>query len=420
MEEKSGREEKSPELSQKAARLASEIAALVSEQNSVRSHLSRAQPGSEKRKGFVKTLRALTARQTSAVRKIQRVRAKQQRIASVLRSPPKKTWKSTCFGHDDRLEDQTIGPLYDEPLSEQKYKESVRVQLPKAPFMQCYRRKALRKVFRHPAMHNWVQNPLAERMVEEGYGGMPGTIRYYNLPIKGSNVWVTSAVKKALLSRAVSVVYLRVAHANARIGNAKGTFGRGRHHGQLPGFTVYDLAGTSSQTTRSRSLSSGSSAKTMSWSSSPEGARVSTFQAAPVGRRTPRTRTRSSSGSRTPSARRRTPRSRSRSRSPSARRTPRSGSFRPGDSEVENDEQFVARSNRLRRSVLDLSVILEDFTEFGAAQLWRTRSLLLAARREAMLAAQALPDTEQFLGLHELARDTIHAADDMIGRENLQ
>lgn len=109
----------------------------------------------------------------------------------------------------------------------------------------CYSKMyVVGQIQNQPDMRQWVQNPDANPMDGEGYGGMPSGVA--TRVVKIDTYWVrrNSPGVVALLDDGSAVTKFQASSiaTRQRIGNAAGTFGISQLHGQLPGVTIYDLA----------------------------------------------------------------------------------------------------------------------------------------------------------------------------------
>ena len=101
----------------------------------------------------------------------------------------------------------------------------------------CYERQNLTDFMITHIFADWVSKP-GETLDTSGYGGKPGGKRFYRT-INGNFVDAESFY--SLNDPSAREYILEPKILNQRVGNRKGTFGRGQHHGQLPGFTIFYL-----------------------------------------------------------------------------------------------------------------------------------------------------------------------------------
>lgn len=131
--------------------------------------------------------------------------------------------------------------LYGDPWTEINVDDVVSIQYPNEPHFVCYKRDDLIHFMEQDdsIMFNWVQNPEANPMNDEGYGGMPGNICYRRE--LNYNRYITSKSYEYLKDHPEVKVYKAVHLGRKRIGNWRGTFGVGEKHGQIPGEDAYKL-----------------------------------------------------------------------------------------------------------------------------------------------------------------------------------
>ena len=107
----------------------------------------------------------------------------------------------------------------------------------------CYLKKDLLKLLNTKTpLALWVKRHDALSIDVSGHGGQPSLDprdRVYILPADGT---VINQAGFELLNQSTSQKFqLAPILENQRIGNLRGSFGESQHHGQLPGFTIYDL-----------------------------------------------------------------------------------------------------------------------------------------------------------------------------------
>nr|QBK92455.1 MAG: regulator of chromosome condensation protein [Pithovirus LCPAC401] len=154
-------------------------------------------------------------------------------------------WYDECSNESD--------PILLEKLSDLDENDIIRVFLGDSEKGECYVKHGLRKHWRNQnlIMRNWIRTDRNIPIEETGYGGKPGTIRYYKLPLSGS--WVTeSTVNK--LSKLINVIRLRIRNKNQLIGNRFGTFGVSEIHGQFPGEDIWEPKPSYSQEERKEGM----------------------------------------------------------------------------------------------------------------------------------------------------------------------
>ncbi len=132
--------------------------------------------------------------------------------------------------------------MYVDPVAEEKDPDRVVTvilhrrddlgRLKLSPKGECYVREELRAyLLSQVPMRNWVGAP--DPM---GYGGRPGSKKFYRLPTQG---WITENVARSIMQLDHKKIVLTMLSKSQRIGNPRGTFGTSQLHGQLPGVPIY-------------------------------------------------------------------------------------------------------------------------------------------------------------------------------------
>ncbi len=101
----------------------------------------------------------------------------------------------------------------------------------------CYERQNMIQFMGMNIFADWVPRP-GETLDVSGYGGGPGKKRFYRTI---ANNFVDLASFHLLHDPSTREYILEPKLLNQRVGNLKGKFRRGGHHGQLPGFPIYSL-----------------------------------------------------------------------------------------------------------------------------------------------------------------------------------
>ena len=136
--------------------------------------------------------------------------------------------EGACGGnHRDMVTLESIGEQF------------IKIVLP-GGHIRCYPKNSTLKFMKANVFADWVPNTPGEPMEDMGYGGGPGRQRFVRT-LDGTWLTYDSArrIAKATPSH-FTFNAVKVAR-NQRIGNLRGTFGVSENHGQLPGFTVYEL-----------------------------------------------------------------------------------------------------------------------------------------------------------------------------------
>ena len=210
-----------------------------------------------------KEWRTSMRKRTESVRVLTTAKQNLKKIAAKVEGVPI-SWRNACYNPEDEdLYDAKVGPDFDRiPLVTRARKDVVVVYLPIAGGKyrgQCYDQKALAKDLKQRKRHvfNWVRktDPKTGQPYHDpgpadteryrtdhtkGDHGRPGTISYYLLA--PSNIVLTAEAKTAVTDTTIGTVWLQKIGVNQRIGT-KG-FGQSEHHGQLPGFEIWDVSKT--------------------------------------------------------------------------------------------------------------------------------------------------------------------------------
>jgi len=142
-------------------------------------------------------------------------------------------WYCSCFNESD--------PILLESFDNLNEKDVVRIFLGELEKGECYITIELIRYFNNKdlIMRNWVQLSRNKAIDSSGYGGEPGSIKYYKLPLTGS--WITESTAKQIRQRP-KILRLKIKIRNQLIGNRYGSFGRSEIHGQSPGETIWEIS----------------------------------------------------------------------------------------------------------------------------------------------------------------------------------
>jgi len=136
--------------------------------------------------------------------------------------------EGACGGnHRDMVTLESIGEQF------------IKIVLP-GGHIRCYPKNSTLKFMKANVFANWVQS-VPERPIDDmGYSGRPGKQRFVRTL---DNTWLTYDSARRIVKATPSHFTFNAVKVarNQRIGNLRGTFGVSENHGQLPGFTVYEL-----------------------------------------------------------------------------------------------------------------------------------------------------------------------------------
>ncbi len=159
------------------------------------------------------------------------------------RAEIKPNWYKNCANTESyvTLEDWKDNPVIDYI---QIYDKDTLGQVTKKPV--CYDREGMIKMMETQVFADWVPSPyydspgqftMSAVIDDNGHGGEPGKKRYYKTIL----YYVDQASYYLLKDLTIREYIKEPQLLNQRIGNLRGQFGVGQHHGQLPGFTIYSL-----------------------------------------------------------------------------------------------------------------------------------------------------------------------------------